>query len=146
MKRNYNIKRTSFVCVALLSAALPGVAKKKQVRPNVVFIYADDLGRGMLSHYGQKIISTPHIDRLFKEGTSFEYAYGCMFSAPARASMLTGYHDCHTRKWNISQGGRLTHIKGYEDLEQIEGELDSSRIELPAVTCFFLKSLSKPVM
>ena len=42
MKRNYNIKRTSFVCVALLSAALPGVAKKKQVRPNVVFIYADD--------------------------------------------------------------------------------------------------------
>ena len=58
MKRNYNIKRTSFVCVALLSAALPGVAKKKQVRPNVVFIYADDLGRGMLSHYGQKIIST----------------------------------------------------------------------------------------
>ena len=131
MKRSYNIKRTSFVCVALLLAALPGVAKKKQVCPNVVFIYADDLGRGMLSHYGQKIISTPHIDRLFKEGTSFEYAYGCMFSAPARASMLTGYHDCHTRKWNISQGGRLTHIKGYEDLEQIEGELDSSRIELP---------------
>ena len=131
MKGSYNIKKTSFVCVALLSAALPGVAKKKQVRPNVVFIYADDLGRGMLSHYGQKIISTPHIDRLFKEGTSFEYAYGCMFSAPARASMLTGYHDCHTRKWNISQGGRLTHIKGYEDLEQIEGELDSSRIELP---------------
>lgn len=48
MKGSYNIKKTSFVCVALLSAALPGVAKKKQVRPNVVFIYADDLGRGMV--------------------------------------------------------------------------------------------------
>lgn len=66
-----------------------------------------------------------------KEGTAFEYAYGCMYSAPARASMLTGYHDCHTQKWNISKGGRLAHIKGYEDLEQIERELDSSRIELP---------------
>lgn len=43
MKRSYNIKRTSFVCVALLLAALPGVAKKKQVRPNVVFIGRTDL-------------------------------------------------------------------------------------------------------
>lgn len=131
MRRNNNIEKTSFLCVAFLSAALPGMAKKKQVQPNVVFIYADDLGRGMLSHYGQKVISTPNIDRLFEEGTAFEYAYGCMFSAPARASMLTGYHDCHTRKWNISPGGRLTHIKGYQDLERIEKELDSSRIELP---------------
>lgn len=116
-----------------LLIALPIQAQKrtKEKQPNVVFIYADDLGRGMLSHYGQKIISTPHIDRLFDEGTAFDYAYGCMFSAPARASMLTGYHDCHVRKWNISQGGRLAHIKGYEDLEQIEQELDSLRVELP---------------
>ena len=73
MRRNNNIEKTSFLCVAFLSAALPSMAKKKQVQPNVVFIYADDLGRGMLSHYGQKIISTPHIDRLFEEGTAFEY-------------------------------------------------------------------------
>lgn len=131
MKRNCISSKTSFLCVSFLSATLPGIAKNKQAQPNVVFIYADDLGRGMLSHYGQKFISTPNIDRLFKEGTAFEYAYGCMFSAPARASMLTGYHDIHTQKWNISQGGRLAHIKGYEDLEQIERELDSSRIELP---------------
>ena len=30
MKRTYNIKRTSFVCVALLLVALPGVAEKKR--------------------------------------------------------------------------------------------------------------------
>ena len=30
MKRSYNIKRTSFVCVALLLVALPGVAEKKR--------------------------------------------------------------------------------------------------------------------
>lgn len=33
-------------------------------RPNVVFIYADDLGRGMLSCYGQKYFSTPNIDMI----------------------------------------------------------------------------------
>lgn len=111
--------------VTYLTAATP-----KQ--PNVVFIYADDLGRGMLSHYGQRYITTPNIDQLFNEGTAFEYAYGCMFSAPARASMLTGYHDCHKGKWNISKGGRLHHANTYEELRVVEKDVDSIRIELPA--------------
>ena len=65
---------------------------KKTLRPNVILIYADDLGRGMLSHYGQKQFTTPHIDSLFRCGTGFENAYGCMVSAASRASLLTGYH------------------------------------------------------
>lgn len=36
-------------------------------RPNVVYIYADDLGRGMLGCYGQKHYATPNIDRLAAE-------------------------------------------------------------------------------
>ena len=100
--------------------------------PNVVFIYADDLGRGMLSYYGQKYISTPHIDRLFKNGTAFEYAYGCMFSAPARASLLTGYHDGHTDKWNISKGGVLMDVDTYAELDSVERILNSQRVELKA--------------
>ena len=35
--------------------------------PNIVFIYADDLGYGELGVYGQKIIETPNIDGLAKE-------------------------------------------------------------------------------
>lgn len=101
-------------------------------KPNVVFIYADDMGRGMLSHYGQKYISTPNIDRLFNEGTFFEHAYGCMYSAPARASMLTGYHDCRKGKWNISRGGKLKTADTYERLDSVERALDAVRVELPA--------------
>lgn len=114
---------------------LPGIsAQGKELppnRPNVVFIYADDLGRGMLSHYGQKYISTPNIDRLFKEGSSFEYAYGCIYSVPARASLLTGYHDCRVGKWNTTQGGKMKNINSYEQLDSVENELNSSRIDLP---------------
>lgn len=33
-------------------------------RPNVILIYADDLGIGMLGCYGQWVVTTPHIDRL----------------------------------------------------------------------------------
>ncbi|MDR2913946.1 MAG: sulfatase-like hydrolase/transferase [Tannerella sp.] len=108
------------------------IENNKNGTPNVVFIYADDLGRGMLSHYGQKIISTPNIDRLFQEGTAFKYAYGCMYSAPARASLLTGYHDCRTDKWNVSKGGKLREANTYEKLDSVENEVNPLRVELPA--------------
>lgn len=78
---------------------------KRNLRPNVIFIYADDLGRGMLSCYGQEIVETPHIDQLATEGVRFDNVYGCMFCAPARASLLTGYHDVHADKWQITSGG-----------------------------------------
>lgn len=124
----------SIFCMGIpaVSVCAPLKSGGNRTRPNVVFIYADDLGRGMLSHYGQKYISTPNIDCLFKEGTSFEYAYGCMYSAPARASMLTGYHDCHTNKWNISKGGKLKEANTYEKLDSVEKEVNPLRVELPA--------------
>jgi len=66
--------------------------------PNIVFVYADDLGRGMLSCYGQKHFQTPNIDRLAREGMRFTRAYGCAFCAPSRASLFTGQwmsrHGC----------------------------------------------------
>ncbi len=66
-----------------------------QKTPNIILLYADDLGRGMLSLYGQRHFQTPKIDRLGHEGMRFERVYGCAFCAPARASMITGIHDCH---------------------------------------------------
>lgn len=118
----------SFLC--LCSLATTAVAQLSN-RPNVVFIYADDLGRGMLSHYGQRLISTPNIDRLFQQGTAFEYAYGCMFSAPARASLLTGYHDCRRDKWNISPGGQFRKGITYAALDSIEKRLNATAVTLP---------------
>lgn len=99
-------------------------------KPNVIFIYADDLGRGMLSHFGQKYITTPNIDYLFNRGTSFEYAYGCTYSAPARASMLTGYHDCRKDKWNISSGGLFRDLDP-SCLDSLENKLNKKSINLP---------------
>lgn len=73
--------------------------------PNVILIFADDLGRGMLSCYGQQHFETPNIDRLAKSGMKFNHAYGCAFCAPSRASMLTGLHDCHQGTWTYTRGG-----------------------------------------
>ena len=130
------MKRTlSLTCVTLLSAAVLPVPCKVQAttpaKPNIIYIYADDMGKGMLSVYGQKHFTTPHIDALVKKGTSFDNAYGCMLSAPARASLLTGYHDCHPDKWAISGGGKfIPPTDNLSLIPSIEKEIDDKDILL----------------
>jgi arylsulfatase A len=65
--------------------------------PNIVFILADDLGYGELGCYGQKVIRTPHIDRLASEGMKFTRCYaGANVCAPSRCALMTGLHTGHT--------------------------------------------------
>ncbi len=118
---------------ASLSARVRSKALKRGEKPNVDFIYADDLGRGMLSHYGQKYVSTPNIDKLFEEGTSFSHANGCLFSAPSRASLLTGYHDCHCDKWKQVTGALLAVEADEIDakIDSLEAIVNKRHIELP---------------
>ncbi len=62
-------------------------------KPNIIFIYADDLGYGDIGSYGQEKIHTPHLDRLAEEGMLFTDAYaGHTVSAPSRSALLTGIH------------------------------------------------------
>lgn len=92
-------------------------------KPNIIYIYADDLGRGMLSCYGQKYFKTPNIDRLAAEGRRFTNAYGCAVCAPARASLLTGYHDCHAGTWSYTKGGIYKELstdgRSYEEIREL---------------------------
>ena len=76
-------------------------------RPNVILIYADDLGAGLLGINGQKIIKTPNIDQLAKSGMQFTQSYGCIYCAPARASLITGLHSGRAGAWRITTGGKV---------------------------------------
>src|ERR1700753_3430207 len=60
-------------------------------KPNILVILCDDLGRGEYSAFGTKDIRTPNIDRLCREGLTFDnfYANSCVCS-PSRAALLTG--------------------------------------------------------
>lgn len=88
-------------------------AQKKDRQPNIVFILADDLGYGDLGVYGQKIIKTPHIDRLAQEGIRFtEFYAGTSVCAPSRAALLSGQHTGHT----YIRGNRELEPEGQEPL------------------------------
>ena len=67
------------------------------LRPNIVFVMVDDMGYHDLGCYGSKTIQTPHIDRMARQGMRFTDAYsGATVCAPARSTLMTGYHMGHT--------------------------------------------------
>ena len=67
-------------------------------RPNLIWIMADDLGYGDLGSYGQKVIQTPHLDRMAQEGLRFTHFYaGATVCAPSRSVLMTGQHHGRTR-------------------------------------------------
>jgi len=60
-------------------------------KPNVILIFADDLGYGDLACYGNTAYKTPQLDRMAAEGARFTDFYVPMpYCAPSRAAILTG--------------------------------------------------------
>lgn len=74
-------------------------------RPNVVLIYADDLGFGDVSCNGSQTISTPNVDRLAERGIRFTNARStASTSTPSRYSLLTGEYPWRREGTGIASG------------------------------------------
>jgi len=81
----------TFIVAQLLAllAALPA-ADGTKVRPNIIFLLADDLGRGDLHCYGHPYARTPNIDSLARDGTRFmQYHATGATCCPARTGLMT---------------------------------------------------------
>ncbi len=96
------------ICFALLALGLSVCAQAVAAKPNIIFILSDDLAQGDLGCYGQKIIQTPRVDQMAREGTRFLQGYcGTTVCAPSRTSLMTGLHSGHAPvrgNWEIAQG------------------------------------------
>ena len=69
-----------------------------QPRPNLIWVLADDLGYEELGGYGQRIIQTPRLDRMARDGMRFTQFYaGATVCAPSRSVLMTGQHHGRTR-------------------------------------------------
>lgn len=75
---------------AATATLLPGAARK----PNIVFLFADDLGYGGTGVYGERDFPTPNIDSIAAAGVRFTNGYvSCPVCSPTRAGLMTGRYQ-----------------------------------------------------
>lgn len=93
---------------ACLELPLPTMGRQ----PNIVILYADDVGYGDLGYSGAKGVTTPNIDRLAGEGLRFTSAY-CASSTctPSRFSLLTGAYPFRQSGTGVLPGDASLIIK-----------------------------------
>ena len=95
---------SAIVCVFLIVFSDIGHAASDRP-PNIVFMFADDLGYGDLGCYGHPYAKTPAIDQLAKEGTRFTQHYVTGVTCnPSRTGLMTGLFPARYPKYAADFG------------------------------------------
>jgi arylsulfatase A-like enzyme len=95
------LSRRKFLQVGAGAAALAAAARLSRAapaakRPNILFLMVDQFRADCLGAAGNRVIRTPHLDRIAREGALFRCAYTAVPSCtPARAGLLTGLSPWH---------------------------------------------------
>jgi uncharacterized sulfatase len=119
--------RNTFLFLWFLTLANWAVAQKN-TKPNIIFIFIDDMGWGDVGCYGNDFIDTPHIDQLAKDGMRFTdfYAAGAVCS-PTRCAVQSGQ--------NQARIGITAHIPGHwRPFERVINPQTTMALPLDVVT------------
>ncbi len=113
MKISIPILAAFAIAILCIIMAFDKTPKAKR-QPNIIYIYADDLGYGELGCYGQTKIKTPNLDKMAKEGMRFTQHYtSTPVCAPARCMLMTGRHGGHSYiRGNYEMGGYEDNTEG----------------------------------
>src|SRR5437868_11311029 len=88
------------VLVALLHGFTTSAADSPASRPNIILLLTDDMGYGDVACYGGKLVPTPNIDRMAREGSRFTQFYvASPICSPSRTGLLTGQYPS---RWRIT--------------------------------------------
>ena len=85
----------SLVFAALFCCWVSSTAQAADVKPNIIFIMVDDMGRDWISSYGASH-PTPNVDRLAAQGIRFENCWCAPICTPTRMELLTGQYPFRT--------------------------------------------------
>ena len=74
-----------------------------QSKPNIIILFADDMGYGDLQCYGNPTIKTPNLDGLAADGIRFTSYTASAWCTPSRATLMTGRYSKRIQ-WNENAG------------------------------------------
>jgi arylsulfatase A-like enzyme len=117
------LKKCLISTVAIFSVLFSFAQKAGKSSPNIIYIYADDLGYAETEVYGQKRIKTPNINSMAAQGMRFTQHYtGSPVCAPARCILMTGKHAGHS------------YIRGNYELGGFADDQEGGQMPLPSGT------------
>src|SRR5688572_13634666 len=99
---------------ALGGAVTAMTARASSRKPNIIIIFADDLGYGDIGCFGSSI-PTPNLDRMAKEGVQLTRFYSASpVCSPSRAALLSGRYPARTGVVNVLMPNASTGLNGTE--------------------------------
>src|ERR1700761_8093982 len=81
---------------AAIFLSVPVFASDAPIKPNIIFVLADDLGLDGVSVYGADSHQTPNIDALAASGIRFQNGYAAPLCGPSRCLLMTGRYAFRT--------------------------------------------------
>ncbi|HIF34009.1 MAG TPA: sulfatase [Planctomycetaceae bacterium] len=123
-------KRQILLCFFWL-VVFANLASAQSTRPNIIWIVVEDASPHIGS-YGQKLIKTPHLDRLAEQGVQFDRAFvTCPVCSPCRSAMVTGMYQTTLGSHNHRSQGSKGKARGTEAF------FDSYRLPIPSIPRLF---------
>jgi len=114
MEKRFTDRRSYFKSIVVVVLLLAGCQSKKEKTPiaenipeppNIIIIYADDLGYGELGAYGATELKTPNLDKLANSGMRFTNGYASSATCtPSRYALLTGTYPWRNKRAKILPG------------------------------------------
>ena len=111
------------MALALLTSCLAvGVWSAPPTRPNIVILFADDLGYADLGTYGNPYIRTPNLDRMAAEGQRWtDFYMAAPVCSPSRGALLTGQLPPRSGLY-----GEVPEVMRPEDTHGMRDELENA--------------------
>ena len=138
-----------FLSIAVLLTAFPWLqlvacssANAADRPPNIVVIFADDLGYGDLSCFGATMIATPNMDRLASQGMKFTDAHSAAsLCSPSRYGLLTGRSP-----WRLHKKGNGYRLKiGQKTIATFLGDAGYKSAAIGKWHLGYSKNWNKPI-